>query len=67
MSVTRTQISKGNTSSEKQTPLSISNAQQLQSEIDDQARRLEQFGRLYKEGLLTEEEFEAKKREILGK
>lgn len=67
MSVTGTQYSKGNTSSEKQTPLSISNAQQLQSEIDDQARRLEQFGRLYKEGLLTEEEFEAKKREILGK
>ena len=62
-----THVSKGHASSEGQTPVSISNAQQLQSEIDDQARRLEQFGRLYKEGLLTEEEFEAKKREILGK
>ena len=40
---------------------------QSQAGIDDQARRLEQFGRLFKDGLITKEEFEEKKREILGK
>ena len=34
--------------------------------IDRQVEQLEKFGQLYKEGLLSKEEFEKKKREILG-
>ena len=34
--------------------------------MDRQVEQLEKFGQLYKEGLLSKEEFEKKKREILG-